>query len=333
MAISVVQTATGTGNPPFSFGSAVTVGNTVILVVPGYSTTGSSPSTGSVKLGGNTITGTVAFFNPGTTAGVASANDGGNVAYVSIWMLPNVQVSGQTAVDVTFTAGNSGIGGVAYEVSGLGTSPSLDQSTSSSGITSTAVDSGTTSAITAAPEIIIGGAMIFSGAGAGSPAGFTVSNPTGDCWAGYQVATSSGGTYNWHQAAGGGNPWTAALVTIQGTAAAPTPSQVVLSAPYQPPPPPLLVPAQVVTGPLPPPPAQLAQVTQSEDTPYQLPTQLPPQSFTASTPTNATVQGITAILNLSAPAGHTTPGRVVPDSGGVTGDDRRLGKKRWLFDF
>jgi hypothetical protein len=222
VAITVVQTATGTGNPPFSFGSAVTVGNTVILFTPGYSTTGSTPSTGSVKLGGNTITGTEAFFNNGTTGGIASASAGGNVAYASLWMLPNVQVAGQTAVDITFTAGNSGIGGVAWEVSGLGPSPQLDQSSSGTSVSATTNSSGTTPAITGAPEFIAAGAMMFSGAGAGSPAGFTVSNPSGDCWAGYQIATSSGGTYTWSQTSAG-TPWSAIIATVK---AAPTPAPV-----------------------------------------------------------------------------------------------------------
>lgn len=230
MAISIVQTATGVGNPPVAFASPVTVGNTVILIAPTYSTSGTQPSTSAVKLGGNTITGTVAFFNPGINNGVNSTTGTGNVAYVSIWMLPNVQVSGQTAVDVTNSGG--GIGQVAYEVAGLGTSPSLDQSASGSSTSSSSLTTGATGAITGAPEIVIGASMTFGGAGA--PAGFTAVNPTTDLWAGYQIASSVGATYTWSQSAAG-TPWAAGLVTILATPSAGLMPPVWKTAPvYQP---------------------------------------------------------------------------------------------------
>jgi hypothetical protein len=300
MAISVVQTATGTGNPPVTFASNVTAGNTVILAAPCYDTGGTNNTVSSVLLGGSAVTGTVAFFNPGSTGGVNSGSLGGNVAYISIWMLPNCP-GGQNSVDYTFSG--SQVGQVAWEIAGLGTSPSLDQSSSGSSTTLGTSDSGTTSAITAAPEIVIGAAMIFSGAGASSPAGYTVSNPTGDLWAGYQIVTSSGGTYDWQQT-GAGQPWAAAIVTIQGTAAAPAPVQVVLRAPYRPPPPPAKPPAQFITGQLPAPPAALAGVVQGI-LPYQPPAQVAPQAI--STPAQpGAVTGQPAALALAAPAGSVT---------------------------
>ena len=210
MAISVVQTATNASNPPCTFASNVTAGNTVILVACYYTTSGTPATASGVKLGGSAVTGTVAFFDSGATGGVNSASDGGNVASVSIWMLPNCPGS-QKAVDITTTGSN--IGQVAYEVAGLGATPTLDKSTSGSGITSATIDSGSTGAITSAPEFIVAGSMIFSGAGAGAPSGFTYVHPSGDLWAGYQIAASSGGSYDWQQTSAG-NPWAAALVTI-----------------------------------------------------------------------------------------------------------------------
>lgn len=286
MAISIVQTATGTGNPPVTFASPVTVGNTVILVAPVYNTTGGTNSITGVKLGTNVIPGTIAFFNNATTGGINSASSGGNVAYISIWMLPNIQVSGQTAVD--YTPSGSQVGQVAFEVAGLGTSPSLDQSASNSGIVTGAVVAGPTGAITGAPELIVGGAMIFAGA-TGAPAGFTTANPTGDCWAGYQIATSSGGTYTWSQTSNG-NPWAVALATVLGTPTPPTPLHVVISAPYRPPPPPSAPPEQFLTALPPPAPAELAGIVLQDAVPYLPPSQVAPQVLTGQLPAGTSGQ-------------------------------------------
>lgn len=211
MAISVVQTASHSGNPPATFGSAVTAGNTVFLAATGYTTTSGNPSTSAAKLGGSAVTGTVAFFNNGTTGGILSPLSAGNGAYISIWMLPNIP-GGGTTVDVTF-AGQSGIiGQVAYEVAGLGASPVLDKKTSGGSATGTAVDSGSTGAITGSPEFVLGCSMAFVGISSG-PSGFTAVHPAGDMWAGFQIATSSGGSYDWQQTSSG-NPWSAGLVTV-----------------------------------------------------------------------------------------------------------------------
>jgi hypothetical protein len=275
--VNIVQTAVGTGNPPVTFASPITVGNTVILIAPCYNTGGSNNTVSAVKIGTNTIPGTFACFNPGTTGGVNSASSGGNVAYISVWVIPNIQVSGQTQVD--YTPSGSQVGQIAYEVSGLGTNPTLDQSASGSGITTGTVTTGATGAITGAPELIVGGAMIFAGA-TGAPAGFTTANPTGDCWGGYQIAVSSGGTYTWTQT-GNGNPWAAALATILGTPAAPVPVRMLISAPWRPPPPPGRVPTQVITGQTPPPPLLLATIVQSESVLESISEQIAPRVFLA----------------------------------------------------
>lgn len=308
MAITVVQTATGTGNPPVSFASSITPGNTVILIAPCYNTSGNPNTITGVKLGGGTVTGTAAFFSPGTTGTVNSPTGSGNVASIAIWMLPNIQLAGQTQVD--YTPSGSQVGQVAYEVAGLGTSPSLDKPASGSGTTTGTVTSGSTGAITGSPELIVGGAMIFAGA-TGAPAGFTTANPTGDCWAGYQIATSPGGSYTWTQT-GNGNPWAVALATIQGTPVAPPPVYVILSAPWRPAPPPGRVPTQVVTGPLPAPPAKLGGITQPEAVPYLLPSGVAPQVITSLVPSSpGSVTGQPAALALAAPAGSVSAGGII----------------------
>jgi hypothetical protein len=229
MTISVVQTAQQTSNPPITFGSAVTAGNSVVLVAACYDTAGTPVTVSGVKLGGSTVTGTVALFNPGGTGAVNSASDGGNVACVSVWLIPNVS-GGQTTVD--YSSAVSNIGSVAYEVSGLTASPALDQSASGSSISSSTATSGATGAITGAPEFVVGGAMIFSGAGAGAPSGFTYVNPAGDIWVGYQIPTSSGGTYTWTQTSAG-QPWAAAVATLQagGVSVSLTTPNLALAAP------------------------------------------------------------------------------------------------------
>jgi hypothetical protein len=217
MAITVVQTADPTGNPPWNFGSNVTAGNTVFAMMYYYNTGGSPGTISSVQLGGSTVTGTIAFFNSGTTGAINSASDAGNVASIGFWMLPNCP-GGQKALDATITA--SVLGVVMYEVSGMGATPALDKSNSGSSIASTALSSGASGNITAAPEFIMAGGMEFGGAGSTNPAGgWTYVNPSGDIWGGYQIAAASGGSYTWTQTSGG-LPWAAGIITVPGLAAA-----------------------------------------------------------------------------------------------------------------
>lgn len=239
MAISVVQTQTGTGNPPVAFGTAVTVGNTIILIGLSYSTSGGNSTTSSVTLGGSTVTGTVAFFNPSTFAGVNCYGSlSSELPYICIWMLPNVQASGQTSVDVTFTGFGTGgvIGMTLYEVSGLGTTPGLDVSNFNSSTTATTINPGSSGAIRSSPEFIVAGSMSFGGAGSPS-GGWTTQNPSTDYWTGQQIATSSGGSYSWSQT-GAGVPWVSVIAAI---ATVPTPTSGPALTPYATVPRPVLV--------------------------------------------------------------------------------------------
>lgn len=215
MAISVVQSVAHVGNPPATFGSNITLGNTVVIVAAGYTTTSGNPSTGTVRLAGGVVPGTVALFNPGTTGGILSPISGGNGAYICIWILPNVQLAAQTVVQMTFTGASGVIGQAIYEVAGLGTGPILDVSSSGSAGTGTAVSSGAAGPITSATEIVFGGTMAFVGTPA-TNSGWICLQPGGgaDLTAGYQIPVAAGGSYTWSQTSSG-SPWSAFAAAIK----------------------------------------------------------------------------------------------------------------------
>lgn len=214
MAIAVVQVSNGSG----VFPSAVTVGNTVLLVVADYSQPGETVT--NVQLGTTTVAGTTQLAYPQTTGGVSGDGQG-----VCIVMLPNVQVSGQTTVNYTTNFGNV-IGTYAIEVAGLGSSPTLDQSVTATGATGT-IASGATGSTTAAAEFVFAAAATYNG---------STSAPTGSSWTattglgsnhltvGYIIQSSSGATYTYGQVVGGTTGWAVAIVTLMaGSTAAPQP--------------------------------------------------------------------------------------------------------------
>ena len=216
--VSVVQTAYSTASPPdtLTFGSPLTPGNAVFLVGCSYTVNGSDTTSSNPLLGGSSVPGAAAFFNSGSTNGINNAS-GSDIGYITFWMLPNV-AGGETTAALSFNVDGM-LGLVAYEVSGLGSTPALDQSSSGSSLVAATASSGASGNITGAYEFILGGAMMFSGAGAGQPSGFTYVNPTGDVWVGYQIANSSGGSYTWSQSSAG-TPWVSGIVTVKmpGTA-------------------------------------------------------------------------------------------------------------------
>jgi hypothetical protein len=211
--ISVVQ-AQDAGSLPVTFSNPVTAGNTVFLVIIGATFSGATVSSSAPTLGGSSVSGSVAFFGSGGVNGINSALAGNNGAYFSIWMLPNC-AGGSEAVSATVSG--SAVGGFAYEISGLGASPGLDKSSSGSSSGSTAIDSGSSGAIGFAPELILGGAATFSGSGAGPSSPWANLSPNGNSWAGYQIAVSSGGSYDWAQTGSSAEPWAAGIATVRGT--------------------------------------------------------------------------------------------------------------------
>jgi hypothetical protein len=204
--ISVVQTTvTGTLGTSVTFSSSVTPGNTILLVIGEYSAP--TVTVSGVKLGGSTVTGTTQLEFPQTAGG-------GSPQGCCIVMLPNVQASGQTVVD--YTCSGSVIGAYAIEVSGLGSSPTLDQSITATGATGT-VTTGTTGSTTVASEFVFCAAANYNG----STNTFTGSSWTGQTVTGsnhlcvaYIIQTTSAQTYNASQIVGGTAGWAAAIVTL-----------------------------------------------------------------------------------------------------------------------
>jgi hypothetical protein len=220
MPITVVQTAISAGGAyNGSFGANVTSGNSVILGATGYTGSSTAGTTSSPTQGGSTPPGSVRLFPDqwGATLGCAA------------WLLPDCPGGSVTfALTVTNYGTNSLNGLLAVEVAGLGTSPSVDQNAVGTGTGVTV--SLTTGAITSAPEFIF--AMY------GQDNGFPISGP-GSGWSAaignwggglngagfYQIATSSGGTYNqsWTNDGAGVN-WAAGIGTVQTGSAASGPS-------------------------------------------------------------------------------------------------------------
>jgi hypothetical protein len=215
--ISVVQSGTFPAAWSGTMGSPVTSGNTLFLVPQGYENSGGTMSTSAPLLGGNPVTGAVKLLDTEGSDFIKT--------YAGIWMLPNCP-GGSAAVAITMSGSNaiSNVGLFYYEVAGLGSAPVLDQSSSgnSGSGSGTAVSSGTTGAITSAPEFILGAGGNDQGAGSGA-AGFTSLNMSGlgNAWAGYQIASSSGGTFSWSQTAAAAARWAAAVVAISAAPSAP----------------------------------------------------------------------------------------------------------------
>jgi hypothetical protein len=211
MTITVVQAT----NPNGLFGSAITAGNTVILAGIAYNG-GNDISSSVPTIGGTAVTGTL--IESGNSPTPTSA-----LVYQGMWMLPDV-AGGGTQLGLTFSAtgGASEQSLIGFEVSGLGPSPVADRSSEGSGINSGPAASGTTAAIQASPEIVIGASVGYAltVTAPGAPWTSVAGNST-FCYAGYQVVTSSGGTYQWSTAVSGAGDWTAGVVTVAASAGAP----------------------------------------------------------------------------------------------------------------
>lgn len=211
MSVSVVQVATSQTNTA-TFSANVTPGNTVFVVAHGYATAGWVVNTSGVTLGGQTVTKTLQL------QGSQSDNAGKPSAGHAVWMLPNCS-GGSKAVSWNFTSipgstsGLTVVGTIAYEVSGLGTNP-LPTMRTASATTSTAIDSGATGNLQFGNEFILATAVTHSGSTAG-PGGWTSTNSgTNNSWAGYQIAVSSGSSYDWAQTGTASDYWSAGIVSV-----------------------------------------------------------------------------------------------------------------------
>ena len=197
MTITVVQVvaAETSSNTAYTatFTSNVTAGNSVILNATGATANNTSLSSSNPTFNGSSVTGSALAKD------VSLASSSGSV-YEAIWIMPNV-AGGAKGVGLTVAnntySGDGSTGLVAWEVSGLGTSPVVDRTASNTG-TGTSGNTGTTAAITQAPEIVIAGVVWYGTLPTklGSP--WTDSQFGQDYSIGsQQIVASSGGTYSY----------------------------------------------------------------------------------------------------------------------------------------
>jgi len=215
--ITVVQAAYFPFNIEGMFTNNVTPGNSIVLI-PGLYTAATSGSftTSNPQFGsaGHSVPGTQLVQGTGPIP-----PNGPGYGYTALWLLPDV-AGGATFVRVDCTIPSPGgpLGMFAYEISGLGAAPQLDPAggVSSGSGTATAVRSGACPAIVESSEIIFGFGHIYDVSLSAPTGGWTSIAGGGvqNFWAGYQIATTSGGTYSWSQTANSTGSWGAAVTAI-----------------------------------------------------------------------------------------------------------------------
>jgi hypothetical protein len=213
MAISVVQAqAIDEGD---SFTNNVTAGNTVFIVPICYEFGSSTIDTSNPTLGGNSVPGSQLLTS------IQNPNDsgpGGGMAYTGVWMMPNCP-GGSSSIGLSIAAGNF-LDMIVFEVAGLGTAPTLSQSSVGQNLNSYSLSSGATGSIAEVPQIIIGGGTLINlpQTLVGSP-WTSVQDNTKYGQASYQIATTTGGSYTWATTAVNDytNSWAACCVTVQAT--------------------------------------------------------------------------------------------------------------------
>ena len=214
----IVQTAVLPAGTAFggSFASPTKAGNTVVVVIDGFSGTSGVPAVTGVTLGGS------ADHFSAATAVVNTYVSGYAMALSAIWVDYNC-AGGQTAIAIISSnlTLSSNFGIIIYEVGGMGVTNPVDKTSTGqvSGAGGTGAWSSGSTATTASPdEVWFGADIVGSGAGTqpGAPwvnsqfgstqtgGGFLIPSATGAAaYAGTQTGTSV---------------WTAAVVTLLGAA-------------------------------------------------------------------------------------------------------------------
>lgn len=225
MTLSVVQSKAITDTTSGSFTTATTAGNTVAVVL-----TTEMVSNVTIALTGVTLGGSADNF---AQAVAVQSGYSGRTMYSAIWVDGNC-AGGQTAIalsgtNLNLTPGNDN-GFVILEIAGTVVSATLasilDQFTSNSATTGTAVSTGTTAATTQANEIAIGG---FAGNDAltSFTSGWTAiqENDGGGVFAagGYKILTTTGTqAFGCTQASSG--PFAGSIITLKAAASGTTSS-------------------------------------------------------------------------------------------------------------
>jgi hypothetical protein len=207
--ISVVQSVAINNGYSGNFGTAVTAGSSIAEAVTGHNGTASDISTSSPLYNGGSVTGASKLVEQNSPSEAGAA-------YSSIWLLPDV-AGGGTSLSITITnsPAASYVGIIAYEVAGLGSSPTVDKSNSNTGSGTEDQNSGASGNITQGPEFVLGTVTQDGTIGSSyPPSGWTSMNVgTTNSVAGYQIPASSGGSYTYDLGAGSAH-WTGAIATI-----------------------------------------------------------------------------------------------------------------------
>lgn len=204
MAISVVQSvAGGQGTTTLNFASAVTAGNSVVLIAQGYNggTTSSNPT-----------------YNSSTPAGsvrLAELNANTESVYAGIWLMPNL-TGGSTTTGITITGGSNGF--TAVEVAGLGPRPQLDAhggfSIGYGANSSTGMPSGFTPSLTAQNAILFGTGAAYAVSSYTTPGGWTNVPYASFSCVQYQIVTNAAGNTYQYNPSGGSATWGSIIVAI-----------------------------------------------------------------------------------------------------------------------
>jgi hypothetical protein len=214
--ISVVQTKIVANGYTGSFGANVGAGNSVLLAVSAFVGGGTPISSSAPTFGGSPVTG---------AAKLAEVQHNSSATlYTAIWLLPNV-AGGAASFGLTVTGQTNlaSTGIIAYEAAGLGAAPTLDQSSTGHAGSGIAISSGPSGNITAAPEFVLGAYCCDSGSTGPPGAPWTsldISAVAVAC-AGYQIPLSSGSSFTYTGTQSASDIWSAAVVTVAPTPAAP----------------------------------------------------------------------------------------------------------------
>jgi len=229
--VTVVQTkdSAGLGSPnTLNFDSAVAVGNSVIVWICEYNTSGLTISSAAPTYNGAPVPGATMILESQATDVTASRD-----IYFAIWLLPDVQSSGTSVTtSVTNGAGDANAHYYIAEVKNLGAAPALDTGSPNpalnNGLSGTAISSGVTGNAASASGIVLGGMMQTSDNGGWtSPAGWTtLTEAYGG--ASYQVYSAPGASYTWDTAVSSSTRWATGAVIL--AASAPTITTSVIAA-------------------------------------------------------------------------------------------------------
>lgn len=189
MTIAVAQTLDVDQTFSGSFASNCNVGDTILLCLTGFTTSGGTITFTSPLYNGSPVT--------GASEPVIVQSPSSNGVVSAFWVLPNVQSAGKS-VSVTETGGGMAtVDGLhALNITGLGPSPVVDVSNSKNAASGKA-DSGSITPAKA-PALVVGINIAFAEALTGAGAPWTeLTHPSNFAFTGYQVITSTGASYEY----------------------------------------------------------------------------------------------------------------------------------------